>query len=337
MIFRTDDSSYLSANMINAISACEVRGATSCSHPQKQFSWRTLLPTLACHLKFPANTNRTKTEARLSEATINLVPEKEQLSMLCKLVCATVLNKLAMNHINSFDEVHSHQWDSWMREGAQDVQTRKFESIPWWRNPDVQGYEDQRSTICKAVAEDPRASVVALRQPETIHQAPSDIVGPQHTASCQRFGYVGREHVQPGYKEHLPVWLIGITLPSGWERMGHSPRQSAHQQRDEQSETDTENPSDDVPKDPRGEADLLRIPPLIAPTKGPRAKAPSSSRAIHSGRRPASGCRRPWWRRPSPLQEANLGGVPSERLISAGPQRKRAWRKSKQEEKTKQD
>ena len=137
----------------------------------------------------------------------------------------------------------------------------------------------------------------------------------------------------------------GMTLPSSWNHNRRPPWQDARQQ-EQDREADTEHPSVagkltgsgrlfpqtvGLRNDPSGEAYPVRIPPPIAPTKGPRAKAlcavgqytKSRGTNVHSSRGTI------------PLQEANLGGVPSKRLICGGPQRKRAWRKRKQEEKRK--
>ena len=135
------------------------------------------MPTLTHYLNFPSGTGRMQTEMRLDEATINLVPEEEQLSMLCKLICSKVLIRLATNHIDSFNEVHPYQWKSWMRKAAEAVRTNTCESAPWWRNPDMQGYADQPSETRTTATETHRTWKTSPIQLSTIHATHSNIAG----------------------------------------------------------------------------------------------------------------------------------------------------------------
>ena len=254
MIFLTDDFSYLSSNMVSAIAKCEVAGVTSSSEPQT-FSWRALLPTLASYLNLPFNNSLENTRTRSDEATINLVPEHEQLNMLCKLISSAVLNRLAMNDIKSFDEVHAHQWKTWTRDAMKTVQADNWEAKPCWSNPDVQGYEDQPSKT-RGIATDPGWLLAPWRHGtwrhwhhgghQSSHIAPGNMVGRKRSVDSENQSCVNTEQAHPQHHEDaaafngmnendLPVWLIGITIPSSWAHTGQPPQHSTQQRKGERS------------------------------------------------------------------------------------------------------
>jgi hypothetical protein len=141
MIFRTDDYSYLSTNMVNAITMQEVSKHADNLHAG--VSWRAILPKLVGLLHLSPDGTRASTGS--DEATI--VPataKKGRMGMPCKLICAEVLSNLAKDNVRSFDEVQSQQWDELARSamGAVNTEAREWQFETHWLNLDVVGPKD---------------------------------------------------------------------------------------------------------------------------------------------------------------------------------------------------
>ena len=147
-IFNIEDFSYLSASMVNAITMCEVNEITGGSKAHMTFSWRAILPTLVRLLNLSPSGNKANTTR--DEATI-IPPDvtNEHMSVPCQLVCMAVLSKLAADNVNSFDEVHSQQWDDMAQDAIVAVQAEDWQFEPRWYNPDVVGPNDGFNPIAQ--------------------------------------------------------------------------------------------------------------------------------------------------------------------------------------------
>ena len=140
MIFRTDDYSYLSTNMVNAITMQEVSKDKQSDglNLHEGVSWRAILPELACLLYL--SPDGTRASAADDEATI--IPAKAKMGrmdMPCKLICAEVLNNLARDNVSSFDEVQSQQWSE-LAQSAMDIvntEAKEWQFETHWLNLDV--------------------------------------------------------------------------------------------------------------------------------------------------------------------------------------------------------
>ena len=140
MIFRTDNFAYLSSNMVNAITMCEVRKVVRGPDTHRAFSWRRILPTVSCLLNQAPDATQYGSIVRFGEATANLRDaDREQLDTLNKQICAAALNMLARDGIYSFGEVPRQEWESRARDAAESTRSDRTKHKPQWLNPDVAG------------------------------------------------------------------------------------------------------------------------------------------------------------------------------------------------------
>ena len=100
MIFRADNFTYISANMVNAITMCEVKEVTGGSEAHKVSSWRKIFPTVSCLLNLAPSASRYGSIVRFGEATTSLEDaDTGQPDTQHKRVCSVALNMLARDNI----------------------------------------------------------------------------------------------------------------------------------------------------------------------------------------------------------------------------------------------
>ena len=160
--------------------------------------------------------------------------------MPCKLVCAAALNRLAIDNIKSFDEVHSQRWDELAQDAIVAVKAKDWQFEPRWLNPDVVGSKD-------GFKEQSRISF--QEQLSGILLAPSNRAGQRYCADFQRGNCANEDPCRLGIHRCAAVFKGGRTCHRNhagsecWDRRKQSRQQTADQRIIVQSVANTVNPA----------------------------------------------------------------------------------------------